>query len=108
MIQLVELGVDDRCNDAALHARLSQSPKARHTHHYVVLEDGSEVAFLALDQIPGVDYLVLYEMFVRSGIAAGESVPVCWAKSRAWPRLLATKRSRYRRGHWRRAILKKS
>ncbi|MGY2804113.1 GNAT family N-acetyltransferase [Bradyrhizobium sp. USDA 4506] len=25
-----------------------------------------EVAFLALDQIPGVDYLVLYEIFVGS------------------------------------------
>ncbi|RZN20036.1 hypothetical protein CWO90_34695 [Bradyrhizobium sp. Leo121] len=39
--------------------------KARHTHHYVAIEDGLEVAFLALDQIPGVDYLVLYEIFVR-------------------------------------------
>ena len=65
MIQLVELGADDRCNDATLHARMSQSRKARHTHHYVVMEDRSEVAFLALDQIPGVDYLVLYEIFVR-------------------------------------------
>lgn len=29
------------------------------------MEDGSEVAFIALDQIPGVEYLVLYEIFVR-------------------------------------------
>ena len=42
-----------------------QSPKARHTHQYVAIKDGSEVAFLALDQIPGVSYLVLYEIFVR-------------------------------------------
>ena len=66
MIQVVELGGDDRCNDAALQARmLPQSTKARHSHHYVVMEDGSEVAFIALDQIPGVEYLVLYEIFVR-------------------------------------------
>lgn len=65
MIQVVELGADDRCNDAALQARMSQSTKARHTHHYVVMEDESEVAFIALDQIPGVEYLVLYEIFVR-------------------------------------------
>lgn len=62
---MIQLGVDDRCNDAALHARMSQSPKAPHTRHYVVMEDGLEVAFLALDQIPDVDYLVLYEIFVR-------------------------------------------
>lgn len=67
MVRLVELDVDDRCKDVELHTRMSQSPKARHTHHYVATDDGSEVAFLALDQIPDVDYLVLYEIFVRSG-----------------------------------------
>lgn len=67
MVQLVELNGDDRCNDVELHARMSQSPKARHTHHYVGIKDELEVAFLALDQIPDVDYLVLYEIFVRSG-----------------------------------------
>lgn len=65
MIHVVELGADDRCNDAALQARMSQSTRARHTHHYVVIDGGSEVAFIALDQIPGVEYLVLYEIFVR-------------------------------------------
>lgn len=28
---------------------MSQSPKALHTRHYVVMESGLEVAFLALD-----------------------------------------------------------
>jgi GNAT superfamily N-acetyltransferase len=65
MIRLVELNTDERCNDAELQTRVLQSPKARHTHHYVAMEDGCEVSFLALDQIPGVDYLVLYEIFVR-------------------------------------------
>jgi ribosomal protein S18 acetylase RimI-like enzyme len=67
MVRLVELDVDERCDDVELYARMSQSPKAHHTHHYVATDDGSEVAFLALDQIPDVDYLVLYEIFVRSG-----------------------------------------
>jgi GNAT superfamily N-acetyltransferase len=64
-IRLMELDDNRRCCDAELHARMSQSSKAHHTHHYVAMEDNLEVAFLALDQIPGVDYLVLYEIFVR-------------------------------------------
>jgi GNAT superfamily N-acetyltransferase len=65
MIRLVELGANQRCCDAELQARMLQSPKAPHTHHYVAIEDGSEIAFVALDRIPDVDYLVLYEIFVR-------------------------------------------
>lgn len=65
MIQLVELGAGEHCCDSKLQARMLESPKARHTHHYVARENGSEVAFIALDQIPGVEYLVLYEMYVR-------------------------------------------
>lgn len=65
MIRLVELGADQRCCDAELQARMLQSPKAPHTHQYVAAEGGSEIAFVALDQIPDVDYLVLYELFVR-------------------------------------------
>ena len=65
LIKLVELGAGEHCRDSALHARTLESPKARHTHHYVTSENGSEVAFIALDQIPGVEYLVLYEIYVR-------------------------------------------
>lgn len=65
MIPFVELGNDERCCNTEIRARMLNSSKARHTHHYVVMEDGSEVAFIALDQIPGVEYLVLYEIFVR-------------------------------------------
>lgn len=65
MIQLVERGVDEHCCDPSLQARMLESPKARHTHHYLAIENGSPVAFVALDQIPGVEYLVLYEMYVR-------------------------------------------
>ncbi|WP_164637117.1 GNAT family N-acetyltransferase [Rhodopseudomonas sp. BR0G17] len=63
---MIQLGVDDCCNDAGLRSRISQTAKAPHTRIYVVMEDGLEVAFLALDQIPYVDYLVLYEIFVRT------------------------------------------
>jgi GNAT superfamily N-acetyltransferase len=38
----------------------------RYTKQFAVREDGSEVAFLALDLIPDTDYLVLYEIFVPS------------------------------------------
>lgn len=65
MIQLVELGAGEHFRDSTLHARTLESPKARHTHHYVASEYGLEVAFIALDQIPGVEYLVLYEIYVR-------------------------------------------
>lgn len=64
-IQLVELGAGERFRDSTLHARTLESAKARHTHYYVANENGSEVAFIALDQIPGVEYLVLYEIYVR-------------------------------------------
>src|SRR5215210_626725 len=47
-----------------LRTRAMISSKARYTEHYVVDEDGEEVAFLSLDRIPHVDYLVLYEIFV--------------------------------------------
>jgi GNAT superfamily N-acetyltransferase len=47
-------------------ARVLDSPKARYTKQFAVREDGSEVAFLALDLIPETDYLVLYEIFVPS------------------------------------------
>jgi GNAT superfamily N-acetyltransferase len=64
MIRLVEIKAGEHCSDTELHARMSQSHKARHTHHYVATQAGVEVAFLALDQIPDVDYLILYEIFV--------------------------------------------
>ena len=76
MVQLVELDGNERCDDLELHARMLQSPTARHTHHYVAMDDGSEVAFLARDQIPDVDYLVLYEIFVRSG-CRGRGIGSC-------------------------------
>jgi ribosomal protein S18 acetylase RimI-like enzyme len=76
MARLVELDVDERCDDVELHTRMLQSPKARHTHHDVATDDGSEVAFLALDQIPDVDYLVLYEIFVRPG-CRGRGIGSC-------------------------------
>jgi GNAT superfamily N-acetyltransferase len=66
VIELHELGAGEGCQNAQLHARVSESSKARYTKQFVVRECGSEVAFLALDQIPDVDYLVLYEIFVPS------------------------------------------
>jgi GNAT superfamily N-acetyltransferase len=63
------------CRDPEIRGRMAQSPKARHTQHYIVTEDDVEVGFLSLDLIPRVDYLVLYEIYVpkrlrRKGIGS--------------------------------------
>lgn len=44
--------------------RMTRSSKAKFTKHYVAKHDGIEVGFVAMDVIPGVDYLVLYEIFI--------------------------------------------
>jgi GNAT superfamily N-acetyltransferase len=66
MIELREVGAGENCRNAQVRARVLDSPKARYTKQFAVREDGSEVAFLALDLIPETDYLVLYEIFVPS------------------------------------------
>lgn len=64
MIELYEICAGENCQNVQLRARVSESPRARYTKQFGVREDGSEVAFLALDLIPEADYLVLYEIFV--------------------------------------------
>src|SRR5262245_9285037 len=75
MLRLVEPADTMMCRDPEICERLAQSPRGRHTQHYIVTEDEAEVAFLSLDFVPRVDYLVLYEIYVperlrRSGIGS--------------------------------------
>lgn len=48
--------------------RAKESPKSPRTRHYRAIENGTEIGFLSLDIIPGVDYLVLYELFVPTSL----------------------------------------
>lgn len=93
MIELHELAADEDCQNAQVHARVSESSKARYTKQFAVREYGSEVAFLALDLIPDVDYLVLYEIFVPSELRRRGLVRDCSAKWRNSPGASDTKRS---------------
>jgi GNAT superfamily N-acetyltransferase len=58
----------EECADEEIRARAKVSPKAPRTRHYRAIENGSEIAFLSLDFIPDVDYLVLYELFVPTAL----------------------------------------
>jgi GNAT superfamily N-acetyltransferase len=61
----------------ALRARAELSPKARFTEHYVAKDGENEVAFVSIDANPGVDYLVLYELFVdRRGRRQGHGTRI--------------------------------
>jgi GNAT superfamily N-acetyltransferase len=63
-LQIVEI-VDSRtvANDA-LRDRAVCSSRGLYTKHYVVYDQGSEVAFLSVDPRPDLNLLVIYEIFV--------------------------------------------
>jgi len=63
-MNLIEIASDEQATDEEVRERAKTSKKAARTKHYIVCEDHCEVAFLSLDLIPDVDYLVLYEIFV--------------------------------------------
>jgi GNAT superfamily N-acetyltransferase len=66
MIELFELKTGEPCGDVEINQRVSSSPKAKFTKHLVAKQDGTEIGFVAIDTIPDVDYLVLYELFVTT------------------------------------------
>ena len=49
-----------------LRNRATDSSKPAATTHYRAVEGDEEVAFVALDVLPGRQFIVLYEVFVRS------------------------------------------
>lgn len=63
-ITLVAIGDDVSCSDAEIRQRITSSPKGKRTTQYVAYRDGCEVGFVALDDIPELGCLVLYELFV--------------------------------------------
>jgi GNAT superfamily N-acetyltransferase len=68
VVELSETASSDDFTEPELRARTIESPRARHTRHYAVREGGREVAFVALDLIPRVEFLVLYELYVPRGL----------------------------------------
>lgn len=62
--EIVEI-VDSRtvANDS-LRDRAVCSSRGRYTRHYVLYDQGSEVAFLSVDPRPDLNLLVIYEIFV--------------------------------------------
>lgn len=51
--------------DRSLRKRARECARISFTKHYIVYSDDREVAYLAVDQIPGADYILLYEIFIR-------------------------------------------
>ena len=74
-VQVVEVAdsrtvINDALRDRALHGS-----RGGYTKHYIVYDQGSEVAFLSVDLRPDLNLLVIYEIFVvpeirRRGIGA--------------------------------------
>ena len=66
MIRLVPVNPDVSPANDDLKRRASESKPAKYTKHYLAFHQGKEVAFIALDEDPYTDYLVLYEIFVST------------------------------------------
>lgn len=92
-IKIVELADSRRVVNDALRQRAEHSSRGCYTKHFVVCDQGCEVAFLSLDLRPDLNLLVIYEIFVvpeirHRGIGtrvllATESL----ARSRGFPRV---------------------
>ncbi|WP_051310998.1 GNAT family N-acetyltransferase [Bradyrhizobium sp. Cp5.3] len=65
-ITLVAIGDDVSCNDADIRQRIATSKRGKRTTQYIAYRDGSEIGFVALDDIAELGCLVLYELFVPS------------------------------------------
>lgn len=62
---LKELGEESFIKDGTLRKRARECARIRFTKHYIVHDDNREVAYLAIDYVPGFDYIFLYELFIR-------------------------------------------
>jgi GNAT superfamily N-acetyltransferase len=63
-VQIVEVTDSRTVLNGALRDRALHSSRGRYTKHYVVHDQGSEVAFLSVDPRPDLNLLVIYEIFV--------------------------------------------
>jgi GNAT superfamily N-acetyltransferase len=79
VIELAEAQPGDPCHDPEIRQHMSSSKRARFTKHFIARRDGNDVGFVTIDTNPGVDYLVLYELFVPArlrGAGLGASLLV--------------------------------
>ena len=65
-IRLKLLSPDAKPASGVLRARREASRMTGSTRQYLVLRGGSEVALVAIDLLPDVDYLILDEIYVDS------------------------------------------
>jgi GNAT superfamily N-acetyltransferase len=63
-IQIVVVADSRTIVNDALRDRAVCSSRGRYTKHYVVYDQGCEVAFLSVDPRPDLNLLVIYEIFV--------------------------------------------
>jgi ribosomal protein S18 acetylase RimI-like enzyme len=54
--------------NAELRARASSRSSGKYTRHFIVFENGEEVAFVSLDFNPGGKHLSIYEIFIPRGV----------------------------------------
>ncbi|MDH3973723.1 MAG: GNAT family N-acetyltransferase [Deltaproteobacteria bacterium] len=64
-VVLKELARDSVIKDRVLRKRARDCARISFTKHYVVFSDEKEIAYLAIDHMPGTDYLLLYEIFIK-------------------------------------------
>jgi GNAT superfamily N-acetyltransferase len=63
-VQIVQMADSRTVVNDALRDRAVCSSRGHYTKHYVVYDQGSEVAFLSVDPRPYLNLLVIYEIFV--------------------------------------------
>lgn len=65
MIHIKQIDNPNNIKEFQLKNRALHSSKAMYTKHYIAYDCKEEVGFLSLDINPNVDYLVLYEIYVK-------------------------------------------
>lgn len=63
-ITLVPIPEGGSCGDAELQQRIATSKRGKRTTQYIAYRGEREIGFIALDDIPELGCLVLYELFV--------------------------------------------
>ena len=62
---LKELVRQSVIKDRTLRKRARECARISVTKHYIISCEKEEVAYLAIDHMPGVDYILLYEIFIK-------------------------------------------